>query len=98
MGAGGIGFDVTDLITHDGPSGALDVDVFARSGVSTLRIIPELVSRAWSLWLPVLIARFISFSARALVGAVGQEHGLDSPEHAWAPWRQHDQWRLPDDR
>ena len=30
MGAGGIGFDVTDLITHDGPSGALDVDVFAR--------------------------------------------------------------------
>ena len=30
IGAGGIGFDVTDLITHDGPSGALDIDVFAR--------------------------------------------------------------------
>jgi 2,4-dienoyl-CoA reductase (NADPH2) len=30
MGAGGIGFDVAELITHDGPSGATDVDVFAR--------------------------------------------------------------------
>jgi len=30
IGAGGIGFDVTDLITHEGPSAALDVDVFAR--------------------------------------------------------------------
>jgi 2,4-dienoyl-CoA reductase (NADPH2) len=30
LGAGGIGFDVTDLITHDGPSGAVDVDVFAK--------------------------------------------------------------------
>ncbi|MFN0182800.1 MAG: FAD-dependent oxidoreductase [Aquabacterium sp.] len=30
MGAGGIGFDVAELITHAGPSGALDIDVFAR--------------------------------------------------------------------
>ena len=30
VGAGGIGFDVTDLITHEGPSAALDIDVFAR--------------------------------------------------------------------
>ncbi len=30
IGAGGIGFDVTDLITHEGPSAALDIDVFAR--------------------------------------------------------------------
>lgn len=30
MGAGGIGFDVAELITHSGTSGALDVDVFAR--------------------------------------------------------------------
>lgn len=30
IGAGGIGFDVTDLITHAGPSAALDIDVFAR--------------------------------------------------------------------
>ncbi len=30
IGAGGIGFDVADLITHEGPSAALDVDVFAR--------------------------------------------------------------------
>ena len=30
MGAGGIGFDVAELISHAGPSGALDVDVFAR--------------------------------------------------------------------
>ena len=30
MGAGGIGFDVAELISHAGPSGALDVEVFAR--------------------------------------------------------------------
>ena len=30
IGAGGIGFDVTDTITHDGPSAALDIDVFAK--------------------------------------------------------------------
>lgn len=30
MGAGGIGFDVAELITHEGTSGALDIDVFAR--------------------------------------------------------------------
>ena len=30
MGAGGIGFDVAALITHSGPSGAMDIDVFAR--------------------------------------------------------------------
>ena len=29
IGAGGIGFDVCELITHSGPSGALDRDVFA---------------------------------------------------------------------
>ena len=30
MGAGGIGFDVAELITHSGPSAALDIDIFAR--------------------------------------------------------------------
>ncbi len=30
MGAGGIGFDVAELVSHEGKSGALDVDVFAR--------------------------------------------------------------------
>jgi 2,4-dienoyl-CoA reductase (NADPH2) len=30
LGAGGIGFDVAALITHAGPSAALDVDTFAR--------------------------------------------------------------------
>ncbi len=30
MGAGGIGFDVAELITHAGISAALDIDVFAR--------------------------------------------------------------------
>ncbi|MDE2362473.1 MAG: NADPH-dependent 2,4-dienoyl-CoA reductase [Hyphomicrobiales bacterium] len=30
MGAGGIGFDVAELITHSGPSASLDIDVFAR--------------------------------------------------------------------
>jgi 2,4-dienoyl-CoA reductase (NADPH2) len=29
IGAGGIGFDVCELITHSGPSGAIDRDVFA---------------------------------------------------------------------
>jgi len=29
MGAGGIGFDVAELITHAGPSGALDIPTFA---------------------------------------------------------------------
>lgn len=30
MGAGGIGFDVAEFIAHSGPSGALDVQIFAR--------------------------------------------------------------------
>jgi 2,4-dienoyl-CoA reductase (NADPH2) len=30
MGAGGIGFDVAELITHAGPSAATDIEVFAR--------------------------------------------------------------------
>ena len=30
VGAGGIGFDVTELITHEGPSAATDINVFAR--------------------------------------------------------------------
>jgi 2,4-dienoyl-CoA reductase (NADPH2) len=30
MGAGGIGFDVADTLSHEGPSGALDIDVFAK--------------------------------------------------------------------
>jgi 2,4-dienoyl-CoA reductase (NADPH2) len=30
MGAGGIGFDVAELVTHQGTSAALDIDVFAR--------------------------------------------------------------------
>ncbi|MDE2561142.1 MAG: NADPH-dependent 2,4-dienoyl-CoA reductase [Sphingomonadales bacterium] len=30
IGAGGIGFDVAELITHEGKSAALDVDIFAR--------------------------------------------------------------------
>ena len=30
IGAGGIGFDVAELITHSGPSGATDIDVFAK--------------------------------------------------------------------
>ncbi len=30
MGAGGIGFDVAELITHSGPSSALDIDLFQK--------------------------------------------------------------------
>jgi 2,4-dienoyl-CoA reductase (NADPH2) len=30
MGAGGIGFDVAELVSHEGKSGALDIDTFAK--------------------------------------------------------------------
>jgi 2,4-dienoyl-CoA reductase (NADPH2) len=30
IGAGGIGFDVAELVSHAGPSGAVDIEVFAR--------------------------------------------------------------------
>jgi 2,4-dienoyl-CoA reductase (NADPH2) len=30
LGAGGIGFDVAELVSHAGVSGAVDVEVFAR--------------------------------------------------------------------
>ncbi len=30
MGAGGIGFDVAELVSHEGKSGSLDIDTFAR--------------------------------------------------------------------
>ena len=30
VGAGGVGFDVTELITHEGTSSALDIDLFAK--------------------------------------------------------------------
>ena len=43
VGAGGIGFDVTDLITHDGPSAALDIDVFAREWGIDFENHPEVV-------------------------------------------------------
>ena len=42
VGAGGIGFDVK-LITHEGTSSALDIDLFAWSGVSISRTIPAAV-------------------------------------------------------
>ena len=38
LGAGGIGFDVAELITHAGTSAALDVDVFAKEwGIDFVR-------------------------------------------------------------
>jgi 2,4-dienoyl-CoA reductase (NADPH2) len=54
IGAGGIGFDVAELITHAGTPGSLDVDVFAkewgidfknhpRGGVTG--VVPEVASR-----------------------------------------------------
>ncbi|GAB5459017.1 MAG: NADPH-dependent 2,4-dienoyl-CoA reductase [Henriciella sp.] len=60
IGAGGIGFDVCDLISHEGPSAALDIDLFAkewgidfeghpRGGVTGIE--PQVPPSAREIWL-----------------------------------------------
>ena len=70
VGAGGIGFDVTDLITHEGPSAALDIDVFAREWGIDFENHPRAASRVLSRRWQAPTVRCISFSARARPWAV----------------------------
>ena len=60
MGAGGIGFDVAELISHEGTSGALDVEVFAREwGIDFVNhprggvtgVIPQVAKADREVWL-----------------------------------------------
>jgi 2,4-dienoyl-CoA reductase (NADPH2) len=60
MGAGGIGFDVAELVSHAGPSGALDVEVFAREwGIDfknhprggVTGVTPQVAAAERSIWL-----------------------------------------------
>ena len=82
MGAGGIGFDVAELITHDGPSGALDVEVFAkewgidfknhpRGGVTG--VTPEVHSSGREVW---LLQRKTSAVGKGLGRTTGWTHRL----------------------
>jgi 2,4-dienoyl-CoA reductase (NADPH2) len=82
MGAGGIGFDVAELITHAGPSGALDVEVFAkewgidftnhpRGGVTG--VTPEVQSSGREVW---LLQRKTSAVGKGLGRTTGWTHRL----------------------
>ena len=82
MGAGGIGFDVAELITHAGPSGALDVAVFAkewgidftnhpRGGVTG--VTPVVQSSGREVW---LLQRKTSAVGRGLGRTTGWTHRL----------------------
>ena len=60
MGAGGIGFDVAELVSHEGTSGALDVEVFAREWGIDFRnhprggvtgVVPQVAKADRSVWL-----------------------------------------------
>ena len=60
MGAGGIGFDVAELVSHAGVSGALDVEVFAREwGIDFVNhprggvtgVVPQVAKADREIWL-----------------------------------------------
>ena len=60
IGAGGIGFDVAELVSHDGPSAALDRDVFAREwGIDFVNhprggvtgVVPQVAAADRTVWL-----------------------------------------------
>ncbi len=82
MGAGGIGFDVAELITHSGPSGAVDPDVFAaewgidfanhpRGGVTGVE--PVVASSGREVW---LLQRTSEVPGRRLGRTTGWTHRL----------------------
>ena len=82
MGAGGIGFDVAELVTHDGPSGALDVEVFAkewgidfvnhpRGGVTG--VTPQVQSSGREVW---LLQRKTSAVGKGLGRTTGWTHRI----------------------
>ena len=82
MGAGGIGFDVAELITHAGTPGSLDVDVFAkewgidfknhpRGGVTG--VVPEVASSGREVW---LLQRKTSAVGKGLGRTTGWTHRI----------------------
>eukprot|EP00752_Nemacystus_decipiens_P018811 g16867.t1 len=82
IGAGGIGFDVCELISHSGPSGALDQDVFAkewgidfanhpRGGVTGIK--PEVAKSNRQIW---LLQRKDTAVGRGLGRTTGWTHRL----------------------
>jgi 2,4-dienoyl-CoA reductase (NADPH2) len=82
MGAGGIGFDVAELVTHDGPSGALDVEVFAREwGIDfknhprggVTGVTPQVQSSGREVW---LLQRKTSAVGKGLGRTTGWTHRL----------------------
>ena len=82
VGAGGIGFDVTDLITHEAHQQHSTLTCLQRNGASILRITRVAASRVLSLRWQAPIARSISFNARACplaVASVRQRDGRIEP-------------------
>ncbi len=82
MGAGGIGFDVAELVTHAGTSASLDIDVFAkewgidfrnhpRGGVTG--VVPEVASSGREVW---LLQRKTSAVGKGLGRTTGWTHRL----------------------
>ncbi|WP_421849658.1 FAD-dependent oxidoreductase [Novosphingobium sp.] len=82
MGAGGIGFDVAELITHAGIPGSLDVEVFAkewgidfknhpRGGVTG--VVPEVASSGREVW---LLQRKASAVGKGLGRTTGWTHRI----------------------
>ncbi len=82
MGAGGIGFDVAELITHAGAPGSLDVEVFAkewgidfknhpRGGVTG--VVPEVASSGREVW---LLQRKASALGKGLGRTTGWTHRI----------------------
>ncbi|MFN3863738.1 MAG: FAD-dependent oxidoreductase [Erythrobacter sp.] len=82
IGAGGIGFDVAELITHAGPSGALDVEVFAREwGIDfknhprggVTGVVPQVQLSGRAVW---LLQRKTSAVGKGLGRTTGWTHRL----------------------
>jgi 2,4-dienoyl-CoA reductase (NADPH2) len=82
MGAGGIGFDVAELITHAGTSAALDIDVFAREWGIDFRnhprggvtgVVPEVASNGREVF---LLQRKASAVGKGLGRTTGWTHRI----------------------
>ena len=69
MGAGGIGFDVADFISHDGPSAAQNIDVFAREWGIDFKTTRVAGLQALSRKLPARRAKFSLCNARKRLSA-----------------------------
>ena len=89
MGAGGIGFDVAEFITHSGTSASMDIDVFAkewgidfknhpRGGVTG--VVPEVATNGREVWL-------LQRKTSAVGKGAGPHDGLDAPAYLAAARR-----------